>query len=87
MRFRDHELPHDDNAEEEVHEEAAPAHGDDLEAGPAHGAHGEIVRSNTDALVFGLNYLLTWQVRLTAEYRKAFNGLEDKLIAGLQFAF
>ena len=63
-------------------EEAAPVHGDDLEAG-----HGEIVRSNTDALVFGLNYLLTWQVRLTTEYRKAFNGLEDKLIAGLQFAF
>ena len=52
-----------------------------------HGGHGGIVRSNTDALVVGLNYLLTWQVRLTTEYRKAFNGLEDKLIAGLQFAF
>ena len=49
--------------------------------------HGEIVRSNTDALVFGLNYLLAWQIRLTTEYRKAFNGLEDKLIVGLQFAF
>ena len=46
-----------------------------------------IVRSNTDALVFGFNYLLTWQIRLTTEYRKAFNGLENKLIVGLQFAF
>jgi len=85
VRFRDHELAHDEHAEQENHEEAAPAHDDDLAAG--HGGHGEIVRSNTDALVVGLNYLLTWQVRLTTEYRKAFNGLEDKLIAGLQFAF
>ena len=85
VRFRDNEQPHDEHAEPEHQEEAAPAHDDDLEAG--HGGHGEIVRSNTDALVFGLNYLLAWQVRLTTEYRKAFNGLEDKLIVGLQFAF
>ena len=84
VRFRDNERPHDEHAEPEHQEEAAPAHVDDLEAG--HG-HGEIVRSNTDALVFGLNYLLTWQIRLTTEYRKAFNGLENKLIVGLQFAF
>ena len=84
VRFRDNEQPLDEHAEQVHQEEAAPAHGDDLEAGHI---HGEIVRSNTDALVFGLNYLLTWQVRLTTEYRKAFNGLEDKFIAGLQFAF
>ena len=84
VRFRNNEQPHDEHAEQEQQEEAAPAHGDDLEASHL---HGEIVRSNTDALVFGLNYLLTWQVRLTTEYRKAFNGLEDKLIVGLQFAF
>ena len=84
VRFRDNEQPHDEHAEPEHQEEAAPAHDDDLEAGHL---HGEIVRSNTDALVFGLNYLLAWQVRLTTEYRKAFNGLEDKLIVGLQFAF
>lgn len=76
MRFRHSEQAHD--------AEAPPAHGVDLAAGHL---HGEIVRSNTDALVFGLNYLLGWQVRLTTEYRKAFNGLEDKLIAGLQLAF
>ena len=84
VRFRDNEQPHDEHAEQEPIEEAVPAHGDDLAAGHF---HGEIVRSNTDALVFGLNYLLTWRIRLTTEYRKAFNGLEDKLIAGLQFAF
>jgi len=84
VRFRDNGQPHDEHAEQEQHEEAAPAHVDDLEAGHV---HGEIVRSNTNAVVFGLHYLLAWQVRLTTEYRKAFNGLGDKLIAGLHLAF
>jgi len=84
VRFRDIEPPHDEQSEPENHEEPAPMHAEDTEAGHA---HGEIVRSNTDALVFSLNYLLAWQVRLTAEYRKAFSGLGNKLIAGLHVAF
>jgi hypothetical protein len=55
VRFRDNEQPHDEHAEQEHDEEAGPASGDQMEAGHA---HGEIVRSNTDALIFGLNYLL-----------------------------
>ncbi len=88
VRFRG---PHDLHEEEAAHHEEA-AH---EEAGhaeePGHGGaghlHGELVTSNLDALVFGANYMLTWQLRLTTEYRRAFKGLDNKWIAGLQFAF
>ena len=45
------------------------------------------MRGDTDSLVLGVNYLLAWQIRLTTEFRRAFTGLEDKFIAGIQFAF
>ncbi len=60
---------------------------DDTDTGGGH-AHGEIVMANTDALVLGIHYLVTPQIRLTTELRSAFSGgMKDKLIAGLQFAF
>jgi hypothetical protein len=64
------------------------AHGEDP-AGHADGGghlHGEMVTEDTDTMVFGMNYVLTWQVRLTTEYRRGFSGLGNKWIAGLQFA-
>jgi hypothetical protein len=67
-----------------AHEEPAPAHDADHDAGHL---HGELVTEDTDAVVIGLNYMMTWQLRLTTEYRGAFSGLEDKWIAGIQFAF
>lgn len=51
--------------------------------------HGEMVMSNTDCMVFGLQLLPIpkfYQLRLTAEYRMGINGLDNLLIAGLQFA-
>lgn len=64
----------------------ADAHG---ATGGGH-AHGDMVNSDTDAMVFGLQFLPLrnyYQVRLTTEYRHGFGGQDNKLIAGLQFAF
>lgn len=83
VRFGD-AMVQDEHEEEEEHQEDEEAGHDDPMAGHP---HGEQVTSNTDALVFSANYLLRWQLRLTTEFRKAFNGLEDKFIAGIQFAF
>jgi hypothetical protein len=41
-------------------------------------------------MVLGFNFLPIpsfYQLRLTAEYRLAFRGQSDRLIAGFQFAF
>ncbi len=61
--------------------------------GHPHGAtghlHGEMVTTDTDAMVFGVQWL-PWPryygIRLTAEYRIGFRGLSDKLLTGVQFA-
>jgi hypothetical protein len=67
------------------HEDAGhDAHGAEPDGGHL---HGEMVAEDTDTMVFGMNYMLTWQVRLTTEYRRGFSGLGNKWIAGMQFAF
>lgn len=81
VRFRGGEVHHEEGAEG-VPPDPEPAHHE----AEAH-LHGELVRSNTDALVFGANYMLTWQIRVTTEFREAFGGVEDRWIAGFQFAF
>lgn len=87
VRFGDlPEMGHDEHAEEGGHEEGGE-HGD--EPGGGH-MHGEMVTSDTDAMVFGLNFLLPVpndQLRLTTELRLGFRGQSDKVIAGFHFAF
>lgn len=51
--------------------------------------HGELVTSNTDAMVFGFQFLPLpnfYQLRLTTEYRVGLRGQNDLLLAGFQFA-
>ncbi|MFQ5707847.1 MAG: hypothetical protein ACE5HO_10385 [bacterium] len=73
------------------HDEHAGGEMDMHSVAGGHGhMHGEMVTSNTDAMVFGTQFLPLpniYQVRLTAEYRLAMRGQSDKLIAGVQFAF
>lgn len=79
-------MGHDEQAEEGGHEEGGE-HGDE-QSGGGH-MHGEMVTSNTDAMVFGLNFLLPVpndQLRLTTELRLGFSGQSDKVIVGFQFA-
>ncbi len=80
IRFSD--LPAVEHAE-------ADMGGDHQEGGHGH-MHGDMVTTNTDAMILGLQWLpipSIYQVRLTAEYRLGFRGVSDKLIAGVQFAF
>lgn len=57
----------------------------------SHGHHGGgIITSNTDAMIFGIHYLLpvpNYQLRLTTEFQLGFTGRSNMLISGLQFAF
>ena len=90
VRFGD--LPAEEHADElgDEHGEEMPMDEAEhtTEAG-GHGGHGELLTSNTDAMVFGLNFLPIpryYQLRLTAEYRLAFQGLSDRLLIGFQYA-
>ncbi len=91
VRFGD--LPeaeeHDEHGEEMVMEEDEHGAEEEEHGSGGHGHHGSLVTSNTDAMVFGLHFLpfpKFQQLRLTAEYRLAFRGQSDLLLAGLQFS-
>jgi hypothetical protein len=85
-------LPAEEHADElgdEHGEEMSMEEGELMAETGGHGGHGELLTSNTDAIVFGLNFLPIpryYQLRLTAEYRMAFQGLSDKLLVGFQYA-
>ncbi len=79
-------------------EEHGDEHGDEMpmeedphaaEEGGGHAGHGEALTSDTDAMVFGVNFLPIpkyYQLRLSAEYRLAFQGQTDRLLVGFQYA-
>ncbi|NIR52586.1 hypothetical protein GWO43_28760 [candidate division KSB1 bacterium] len=87
---------HDEHAEEEhaEHEEEAPVDEHEAEVVDDHGTgnvhiHGDLISTDTDAMIFGFQYLLpipNYQLRLTTEYRIGIRGQSDLIISGLQFA-
>ncbi|RMF62763.1 MAG: hypothetical protein D6743_11750 [Calditrichaeota bacterium] len=96
VRFNDFLLAsNSEHADEHADNPADPDAGMHMEeeGGHTHGGgghmHGEMVTSNTDAMVFGVHFLLpipNYQMRLTSEFRLGFRGQSDKMIVGLQFA-